>query len=78
MKIALMPRDKMTRRLNKNTQRKTDYSDKKQYRQQKHQRNKNNLETEIRKIPQLYEYFKRQTNEISYEKTWDVTKKWKP
>ena len=46
---------------------KTDYSNQKLYRQNKHQQNKNNQKT---KIERMYGRFKQQTSEISDEKTW--------
>ena len=66
--------DITTRRQHKKVRSKTDCSYQKQYRQHKHQQNKNNYKKKMDK-KQLYGHFKRQTSKISHQKTWTWLRK---
>ena len=65
---------KKTRRLYQKLLTKTDYSDQKQYRQHKDQRNKNNQKTKWEE-KQLYGHFKQQTSKNLIRENLDMLRK---
>ena len=67
----------MTRRLYKKTRNKTDYSGQKQYRQHKHQQNKNNQETKIGRKTNVWTFQETNKRNLTRE-NMDVAKKGKP